>query len=70
MFNSSLPYELPVLKRYAEPLLKEIKSDHPQYDLAQELLDLLSHFMPVEDERSIPPNSLIREFIGNSCFYN
>lgn len=67
MFNSSLPYELPVIKRYAEPLLKEIDRDNEAFSVSQELLEILSYFMPLEDESPIPPNSLIREFIGGSC---
>jgi uridine kinase len=67
MFNSSLPYELPVIKRYAEPLLKDIDSDSKAFSVAQELLEVLSYFVPLEDESAIPPNSLIKEFIGGSC---
>jgi uridine kinase len=71
MFNSSLAYEIPLLKRYVEPLLKEIGTDDPQYSRAVQLLDLLSHFIPVpaDKEVNIPPNSLIREFTGHSCFF-
>lgn len=67
MFNSSLPYELPVLKKYVEPLLKEIKKHNPAYSIAQEILEFLSYFVSLEDELPIPPNSLIKEFIGGSC---
>ncbi|MBP2071100.1 nucleoside kinase [Thermoanaerobacterium butyriciformans] len=67
MFNSSLPYELPVIKKYAEPLLREINKDSKAFSIAQELLEILSYFVNLEDESSIPPNSLIKEFIGGSC---
>ncbi len=67
MFNSFLPYELPVLKKYAEPLLKKVSRDNPAYSIAKEILEFLSYFLPLEDELAIPPNSIIREFIGGSC---
>ncbi|MDK2805237.1 MAG: uridine kinase [Thermoanaerobacterium sp.] len=67
MFNSSLPYELPVIKKYAEPLLRKINKDSKAFSIAQELLEILSYFVNLEDESSIPPNSLIKEFIGGSC---
>ncbi|AEF16840.1 AAA ATPase [Thermoanaerobacterium xylanolyticum LX-11] len=67
MFNSSLPYELPVIKKYAEPLLKEINKDSKAFSIAQELLEILSYFVNLEDESPIPPNSLMKEFIGGSC---
>lgn len=67
MFNSSLPYELPVLKKYVEPLLEKIKRDNPAYSIAQEILEFLSYFVSLDDELAIPPNSLIKEFIGGSC---
>ena len=65
MFNSSLMYELAILKSYAAPLLSEVKPDSPHYTKAQRLLDFLS--ANVEDE--IPVNSILREFIGGCCFY-
>ncbi|MEI6285143.1 MAG: nucleoside kinase [Bacillota bacterium] len=69
MFNSALIYELAVLRRYAIPLLGEIDKDEKQYYEAQRLLKFLSYFMPIIDESNIPPTSILREFIGNSCFY-
>ncbi len=70
MFNSFLPYELPVLKRYAQPLLSSVPHDKPEYAMASILLDILSCFLPMDDEAEavIPHNSLLREFIGDSCF--
>ena len=68
MFNSSLVYELAVLARQALPLLKEIKNDVPEYSEAKRLSSFLEYFAPIEDEDSIPNNSLIREFIGGSVF--
>ena len=68
VYNSELTYELCVLKRYAVPLLKEIKTDSPYYVTANRLLKYLKYFKEITDESSIPCNSLIREFIGGSCF--
>jgi uridine kinase len=68
MFNSHLPYELAVLKKYAEPLLAEIAPSEPEFSEAKRLLKFLSYFLPLDDS-AIPNNSIIREFIGNSCFH-
>ncbi len=68
MFNSSLIVELGVLKCFAEPLLSEIGAETPEYSEAKRLLGFLSYFLPIES-REIPFNSIIREFIGGSCFY-
>ena len=68
MFNSHLPYELAVLKRYAEPLLAEIAPSEPEFSEAKRLLKFLSYFLPLDDS-AIPNNSIIREFIGSSCFH-
>lgn len=67
MFNSALIYELSVLKQYAEPLLFSVPSDSPQYDEAKRLLKFLDYFLGVSSE-NVPNNSILREFIGNSCF--
>ncbi|CQR74193.1 Threonine--tRNA ligase 1 [Sporomusa ovata DSM 2662] len=67
MFNSALIYELAVLKKYAEPLLERITSQEPEYSEARRLLNFLEFFDSVEDDE-IPPNSILREFIGKSCF--
>lgn len=68
MFNSALVYEMAVLKKYAEPLLKEINPDEPEHVKAKHLLKFLEYFTPIEDEKDIPLTSIIREFIGGSCF--
>jgi uridine kinase len=68
MFNSSLMYELCLLKTYAEPLLMEIGSDDPNYSEVKRLIEFLSYFLPIES-KEIPINSIVREFIGGSCFY-
>ena len=67
MFNSALIYELAVLKQYAEPLLKRITPDVPEHVEAKRLLKFLSYFLPLDDQE-VPLNSIIREFIGSSCF--
>ncbi len=65
-FNSQCVYELAVLKKYAEPLLKEITYESPQYAEAQRMLRFLDFFVPIEDDSCIANNSIIREFIGGS----
>lgn len=67
MFNSALIYELAVLKQYAEPLLFEIDKNCPEYMEAKRLLKFLDYFLPVPSE-DIEKNSILREFIGGSCF--
>jgi len=66
MFNSSLIYELGVLKTLAVPLLSEIKPDRPQYSESRRLIEFLSYFLSIDSDE-IPPNSILREFIGGSC---
>ncbi|MTI85425.1 MAG: nucleoside kinase [Firmicutes bacterium] len=67
MFNSALVYELAVLKQYAEPLLSQISQDCSEHSEARRLRKFLSYFTPI-DTCDIPANSIIREFIGGSCF--
>ena len=66
-FNTALIYELGVLKTYAEPLLYSVDIDSPYYAEAKRLINLLKTFLPMPSE-DIPDDSLIREFIGGSCF--
>lgn len=65
MFNSSLVYEMSVLKKYILPLLEEIMPDNIYYSEAKKLMKFLKYFNPIEDENCIPPNSILREFIGS-----
>ena len=65
-FNSNCIYELAVLKKYAEPLLKRIKRDEPEYGEAQRMLNFLKYFDVIYEDDIIPNNSIIREFIGGS----
>ncbi len=67
MFNSALIYELAVLKQYAEPLLFEIDKGCPEYVEAKRLLKFLDYFLPIPSE-DVGKNSILREFIGGSCF--
>lgn len=67
LFNTSLAYELSVLKTYAEPLLFSIKEDDPEYQTAQRLIELLKFILPIPSE-SVPKTSILREFIGGSYF--
>ena len=69
MFNSAFIYELALLKRYAIPLLAEIDQSQFEYYDSQRLMRFLNYFESIDDESNIPPNSILREFIGNSCFY-
>lgn len=67
MFNSALVYELACLKVYAEPLLFGIDKNEPEYLEAKRLLKFFDYFISVPSE-DIPHNSLLREFVGGSCF--
>lgn len=68
MFNSALLYELSVIKQYAEPLLFAIPHDAPEYLEAKRLLKFLDYFLGISGE-AVPNNSILREFIGGSCFH-
>ncbi len=67
VYNSGLQYELCVLKKYALPTLKEVPYDSEYYITANRLIKFLKYFVDIEDE-VVPNNSLLREFIGGSCF--
>lgn len=67
VYNSMLSYELPVLKKYAMPLLEKIDKESPYYPTAMRLMRMLKFFVDMDDEW-VPSNSLIREFIGGSCY--
>ncbi|MDO4544695.1 MAG: nucleoside kinase [Bacillota bacterium] len=68
LFNSALVYELSVLKKYAMPLLEEVPQDDPAYSEAVRMMKFIQFFHVIEDERDIPNNSIMREFIGGSIF--
>ena len=67
MFNSALVYELACLKVYAEPLLFSVREDQPEYETAKYLIKFLGYFLGSSSE-NVPQNSILREFIGGSCF--
>ena len=67
VYNSMLSYELCVMKKYALPALKEIDTDSPFFPVAERLIRMLKYFDDMPDEW-VPCNSLIREFIGGSCY--
>ncbi|MGB9720258.1 MAG: nucleoside kinase [bacterium] len=67
MFNSALIYESAVLKKYCVPLLKKVGKNDPFYYEARRLLDYFAIFHDI-NERDVPSNSILREFIGGSSF--
>lgn len=68
IFNSSLVYEPNVMKTFAQPLLLQIDESNPYYGEARRLYTYLNNFLPMETT-NIPMDSIVREFIGNGCFY-
>ena len=67
VFDSSLVYELSVLKTYAERYLLEVPASHPSFTTAHRLRRLIDQFVAIHPDH-VPPTSLIREFIGGSGF--
>lgn len=67
MFNSALIYELAVLKQYAEPILFGIDRNSKEYVEAKRLLKFLDYFIGTPAD-AVPKNSILKEFIGGSCF--
>ena len=67
VFNSVLIYELSVIKQFAEPLLFNIRPNEPEFYEAKRLLKFMEYFVGV-DTASVPTNSILREFVGGSCF--
>lgn len=67
IFNSGLTYELCVMKKYALPTLLEIPNDSEYFITANRLMKFIKYFVDIPDE-AVPSNSLLREFIGGSCF--
>lgn len=68
IYSSSLAYEPCVIKTFAQPLLLQIDSSSPFYGEARRLYEYLNNFLPMETT-NIPIDSIVREFIGNGCFY-
>ena len=67
LFNTSLAYELCVLKGYVGPLLSSVPEKSPAYGEANRLKAMLS-YVPVIPSDDVPNLSIMREFIGGSCF--
>lgn len=67
IFNTSLIYELGVLKTYAEPLLYSVEENDPMYKEAVRLLNLLKNILPISNDY-IPVDSIVREFVGGGYF--
>lgn len=68
MFNSALSFELAILKKHAEPLLKAIPETEPEFREAKRLLKFLSYFESIDDDTLVPITSILKEFIGGSYF--
>ena len=67
MFNSALLFELAIIKDYAEPILRKVPNNRPEYSEAYRLRKFLDYFVPLQD-KELPPTSLLREFLGGSSF--
>lgn len=67
MFNSALLFELAIIKDYAEPILRKVPNNRPEYSEAYRLRKFLAYFVPLQD-KELPPTSLLREFLGGSSF--
>ena len=67
-FNSSLLFEIGVMKPYAAPLLEAVPHNVPEYTTAYRLLRFLRYFRPIP-ETQVPSTSLLREFLGGSSFH-
>ena len=65
--NSALIYEIGVLKTYVEPLLFNVEEDDPEYPEALRLINFLRNFLPIPSD-DVPADSVLREFIGGSCY--
>jgi len=69
IINTALVYELGILKTYVEPLLYSVPEDDPQYTEALRLINFLRNFLPIPSD-DVPKESILREFIGGSCFHD
>jgi uridine kinase len=67
MFNSSMLFEFAVMRRHAEPILRQVMENCPEYAEAVRLLNFIDYFTPIQDSE-MPPTSLMREFMGGSSF--
>lgn len=67
MFNSAMNIEFAVLRNHADPILRSVPKNCPEFSQAHRLLRFLNYFIPVSD-KEIPPTSIMREFVGGSSF--
>ena len=67
MFDSSLPYEVPVMKNYALPILKSVPEDNERHDELLQLVEAFGHFEAIDPEL-VAKDSLLREFIGGGSY--
>jgi uridine kinase len=67
IFNSSLTYEMAVLRGLVLPLLISVPPEHPVFSEAKRLMELVMYFLPLP-AKFVPSNSILREFIGESSF--
>ena len=69
IFNSSLVYELALLKTHIFPLLDAVPPEDPYYEEVRSIVKVLNYVLPADADREVPPTSILREFIGGNCFY-
>ncbi len=68
-FNTTLVYEIAVLKKYVYPLLTAMAPESPYYAMSRDIVKFLNYFLDADVENEIPPTSILREFIGGNTFY-
>lgn len=69
IFNSSLVYELALLKRHIFPLLDAVPPEDPWYEEVRSLVKVLNYCVAADADEEVPPTSILREFIGGNSFY-
>lgn len=70
ILNTTLHYEIAVLKKYVYPLLLDVPPESPWFCGARSIVKFLNYFLDASVEDEIPPTSVLREFIGGNTFYN
>ncbi|MEG1547939.1 MAG: nucleoside kinase [Clostridia bacterium] len=69
LFNTTLVYEVAVLKKYVYPLLVAVPPESPSFAAVRDIVKFLNYFLDADVEDEIPPTSILREFIGGNTFY-
>ena len=67
--NTTLVYEIAVLRKYVYPLLLEVKPESRSFAAARDIIKFLNYFLDADIEDEIPPTSILREFIGGCTYY-